>query len=149
MEILLAEDMGFCFGVRRAVEVMNQAAHEGGLLESLGTVVHNPQVVEKMARQGIEVIADLDEVKGETVAITAHGVGPQVLEGLRTRDFRAEICSDIGTETYHIERAVDIYPSWIKDKERVGITAGASTPDEAIEEMISYLRSMAEKSPSK
>ena len=42
MEILLARDMGFCFGVRRAVEMMEEATHERGAMVSLGSVVHNP-----------------------------------------------------------------------------------------------------------
>ena len=82
MEIVRARDMGFCFGVRRAVEMMEEAARQTGPLTTLGSTVHNRQVVERLRQQGIEVVADLGEIEGRPVAITAHGVGPQVMEAL-------------------------------------------------------------------
>ena len=48
MEIVLAKEMGFCFGVRRAVEMMEEATQEQGSMVSLGSVVHNPQVVAQL-----------------------------------------------------------------------------------------------------
>jgi 4-hydroxy-3-methylbut-2-enyl diphosphate reductase len=74
--------MGFCFGVRRAVEMMEEAVGERGAMVSLGSVVHNPQVVERLQERGLEVIADLRGVGGRPVAITAHGVGPEVVAAL-------------------------------------------------------------------
>ena len=46
----MAGDMGFCFGVRRAVEMVEQAAAELGQMTSLGSIVHNQQVVERLRR---------------------------------------------------------------------------------------------------
>ena len=85
MEILLARDMGFCFGVRRAVEMMEEGAQERGSMVSLGSVVHNPQVVGRLKEQGLDVIASLDEVDGRPVAITAHGVSEDVVKELEQR----------------------------------------------------------------
>jgi len=82
MEILRARDMGFCFGVRRAVDIMEARVQDTGPLTTLGSTVHNRQVVERLRQRGVEVVADLDEVDGRPVAITAHGVGPQVVEAL-------------------------------------------------------------------
>ncbi len=82
MKILRASEMGFCFGVRRAVEMMEDAVHERGSLVSLGSVVHNPQVVDKLRRDGLEVITDPAQAAEKPVAITAHGVGPDVVEKL-------------------------------------------------------------------
>ena len=79
MEILTASDMGFCFGVRRAVEMTEKAAAELGQLASLGSIVHNQQVVDRLHRLGINVISTPDEADGRPVAITSHGVAPQVL----------------------------------------------------------------------
>lgn len=84
MEILLARDMGFCWGVRRAIDIMEKAA-EKGEVTSLGPIVHNPQVVRDLERKGVCVTSEpLDGATG-TVAITAHGVGPQMLEEARAR----------------------------------------------------------------
>jgi len=85
MEILLARDMGFCFGVRRAIDILERAVAEGGEIASLGDVVHNPQVVERLARRGVKVVREPGEVQGSRVAIAAHGVGPQVLQEIRQR----------------------------------------------------------------
>jgi 4-hydroxy-3-methylbut-2-en-1-yl diphosphate reductase len=69
-------------GVRRAVDMMETAAGERGPLTSLGSTVHNPQVVSKLRDRGVEVIATLQAIDSRPVAITAHGVGPGVLAEL-------------------------------------------------------------------
>lgn len=79
MEIVLAEEMGFCHGVRRAVEMAEEAAREGKAIRTLGDLVHNPQVVERLRRLGVEVVDSLEEVGPEQVAmVTAHGAPPEV-----------------------------------------------------------------------
>ncbi len=85
MEILLAREMGFCFGVRRAVEIMEEATEQDGQMVSLGSVVHNPQVVGRLKDKGLDVIASLDEVDRRPVAITAHGVSESVVRELEAK----------------------------------------------------------------
>ena len=83
MQIIRASEMGFCFGVRRAVEMMEEAVRDRGELVSLGTVVHNPQVVDKLRSSGLEVISDVSQAStSKPVAISAHGVGPEVMRHL-------------------------------------------------------------------
>jgi (E)-4-hydroxy-3-methyl-but-2-enyl pyrophosphate reductase len=78
MEILLAKDMGFCWGVRRAIDIMEHAADQYGEIISVGPIVHNPQVVAALEEKGVRL--GQPEDASRPVAITAHGVGPQVLE---------------------------------------------------------------------
>ncbi|MGC8874917.1 MAG: 4-hydroxy-3-methylbut-2-enyl diphosphate reductase [Chloroflexia bacterium] len=79
MEIVLAEEMGFCQGVRRAIEMAEQAVREGEVVRTLGELVHNPQVVERLERLGIRVVGGLEEVgPGEVALVTAHGAAPAV-----------------------------------------------------------------------
>ena len=85
MQVIKAKELGFCMGVRRAVEMMEGAAEELGPITSLGSTVHNPQVVDKLRRRGVEVIATLEAIDARPVAITAHGVGPEVLRELEAR----------------------------------------------------------------
>ncbi|MBI4570961.1 MAG: 4-hydroxy-3-methylbut-2-enyl diphosphate reductase [Chloroflexi bacterium] len=85
MEILLASEMGFCFGVRRAVEMMEEATQQDGPMVSLGSVVHNPQVVSELRRKGLDVIASVQDVSERPVAITAHGVSESVVRELEQR----------------------------------------------------------------
>ncbi len=283
MEILLASEMGFCFGVRRAVEMMEEAGQKLGSMASLGSTVHNQQVVERLKEQGIDVIASLDEVDGRPVAITAHGVSEAVVRQLEQRGVSlvdttcpivtrsqqwakrlvedgfavivfgdpnhrevrgvlgwaegkafavpsveqldtlpedlpsrigvlsqtteteahfaefvrallerrmdrvselrvintlcsattsqqaaaqelahqvdlmfviggresantrhlAEVAREEGAETYHVESADEIRPEWLDSHQRVGVTAGASTPDDAVDAVVARLRALA------
>jgi 4-hydroxy-3-methylbut-2-enyl diphosphate reductase len=52
----------------------------------------------------------------------------------------AELCREQGTTTYHLETAAEIDPAWFVGIERVGLTAGASTPQFLIEEIIAHLQ---------
>ena len=85
MEILLAKEMGFCFGVRRAVDMMEEATEETSHMVSLGSVVHNPQVVAQLKERGLDVIASLEDVSSQPVAITAHGVSQAVVQELEDK----------------------------------------------------------------
>ena len=85
MEILLAKEMGFCFGVRRAVDMMEEATEETSHIVSLGSVVHNPQVVSQLKERGLDVIATLEDVSDQQVAITAHGVSESVMQELENK----------------------------------------------------------------
>jgi 4-hydroxy-3-methylbut-2-enyl diphosphate reductase len=82
VKIIRARELGFCFGVRRAVEMMEAAVAERGRMVSLGSVVHNPQVVERLRSQGLEVVDDAAKADGRAVALTAHGVAANVIEDL-------------------------------------------------------------------
>ena len=82
MQIIRASEMGFCFGVRRAVEMMEEAVRDRGSMVSLGSVVHNPQVVERLRQEGLDAIRDVSQAGDKPVAITAHGIGPNVIQRL-------------------------------------------------------------------
>ena len=276
MRIKKAKALGFCFGVRRAIEVVEEGAEQVGRIDSLGSVVHNPVVVEKLSRKGVRVVSGLEEVESGTVAVTAHGRGPEIVQEAAQRGLRlidatcpivrksqkaarelcasgftvivygeedhpevrgvlawtqgkgvailnpeddidiprrkvallsqttkseesfadfvarfvahnigrinelrivnttcpetderyhaarelaaecdllivigarnsantrklAQTCASTGVETHYIETAAEIELAWLEDKECVGVTAGASTPDESIDEVVARL----------
>ena len=86
MEIILAEEMGFCHGVRRALDMAEEAALGGQAIRTLGDIVHNTQVVEQLRRLGVEVVAGLEEVApGEVAMVTAHGAPPEVFQEAERR----------------------------------------------------------------
>ncbi|MFQ6117170.1 MAG: bifunctional 4-hydroxy-3-methylbut-2-enyl diphosphate reductase/30S ribosomal protein S1, partial [Candidatus Bipolaricaulia bacterium] len=58
----------------------------------------------------------------------------------------AETCAREGTETHHIEDAAEIEPGWLLGKERIGVTAGASTPDLAIDHVVRRVEELRERS---
>ena len=84
--IVLADVAGFCFGVRRAVEMTERARAEGaGRLTTLGPLVHNSQVTGRLKASGIEGARSLDEIEKGTVVLSAHGSAPIVLKQARDR----------------------------------------------------------------
>ncbi|HHY93679.1 MAG TPA: 4-hydroxy-3-methylbut-2-enyl diphosphate reductase, partial [Firmicutes bacterium] len=83
MKVLLAEHLGFCFGVERAVQLAEEAAAQG-VVCTLGPLIHNRRVVERLEAAGVRWVSGLDEAKG-AVILRTHGVGPAVYEGARRR----------------------------------------------------------------
>jgi len=281
MKIEKAAEMGFCFGVRRAIDLVEKAAQERGPLQTLGALVHNRQVVDKLAERGVSIAERLDEIHGDIVAIASHGVGPEVMKLIKDRGLKvidatcpfvrkaqvvaqklgkegfwvlvfgdashpevqavlgwagknasasleipqftaqpkrlgilcqttqnkerfanfvariiasdtakfselhifnticdatrrhqaaalglakradlmiviggkdsantrrlAEICADTGVATYHIQTVTELDPSWVQGRHHIGVTAGASTPDEAINEVVLKLQEVSRK----
>src|SRR4051794_13442274 len=87
MEVLLADEFGFCFGVERAVEMVEEAVEEGARpIRSLGPLIHNAQEMERLGAQGVSTIDLPEEADANTIAvIRAHGVTPQVQRELEQR----------------------------------------------------------------
>lgn len=271
-----AAELGFCLGVRRAIDTIERTAQEVAAAETLGPIVHNQQVTERLAGLGISIAPDVSAVQCDTVVVSSHGVSPQVVAEIEARGLRmvdttcpfvrrvqlaarrladagfsiviygdeahpeingvlgwaqgkgiaalelpqftrpprrvgilsqttqsfpgflrfvsefshayledilelrvlnticdatlkrqqaalelarradlvivvgsrhsantrrlAELCTATGVETHHIERAEDIDPSWLIGRHHIGVTAGASTPDEVIDQVIATLK---------
>jgi 4-hydroxy-3-methylbut-2-enyl diphosphate reductase len=86
MQVLLADEFGFCFGVERAVEMVEEALAEGATVRTLGPLIHNTQEIERLEAEGVRTIDAPAEVReGETAVIRAHGVTPQVQRDLEAR----------------------------------------------------------------
>ena len=86
MQIYLAKTAGFCFGVDRAVSLVEQAIRDGKRAVTLGPIIHNRHVVERFAKLGVREIASPDEAQpGETVILRAHGVEKAMQEELAAR----------------------------------------------------------------
>ena len=87
MSVRIAESAGFCFGVNRAVELVEQAAKAGKRVVTLGPIIHNRHVVDHFQAMGVKVIDMPEEARaGDTVIIRSHGVGREVYEALEKRD---------------------------------------------------------------
>ena len=81
MEIILAPNAGFCFGVRAAIKKGEKLIEEGkGPIATLGPLIHNPQEVGRLESLGIKHYDDLDSVKENNVLIRTHGVAPSVYQ---------------------------------------------------------------------
>lgn len=281
MNLILAEHAGFCFGVKRALNLLEGALNQKKPIYTLGPLIHNPQVVEYFKKRGVKVVENLSQINKQNAVIVfrTHGVSPEIFSEARERGLSiidatcpfvkrvqkkarqllrqgyqviivgdplhpevqainswcenkakivnnqadlnnlhfcdklgvvsqtttnkdiwakivedlkqkfpeaktfnticnatsqrqkaakelasavdlmiviggynssntrklAELCKNVGTKTYHIEEAKELDPAWLKKAKNVGITAGASTPDWIIKEVISKMKEISEK----
>jgi len=82
-QIRKAVHAGYCWGVERALDIVNQTAetHKDVPVRTLGPIIHNPQVVRSLDTKGVRSIDSLDEMgAGGTVIIRTHGVAPEVYQ---------------------------------------------------------------------
>jgi ribosomal protein S1/(E)-4-hydroxy-3-methyl-but-2-enyl pyrophosphate reductase len=78
LKIILAEHLGTCFGVKKALEAAERFADSNMNVYTLGPLIHNKQVVERLGKKGIRVIDTLDSIEGGTVIIRSHGIPPEI-----------------------------------------------------------------------
>jgi 4-hydroxy-3-methylbut-2-enyl diphosphate reductase len=100
LKIIVAKNIGFCPGVRRAVNGAFAAASENGREKNsagtfaLGEIIHNAEVVRRLSEEGVRIVGGAEDVAaGGTVIIRAHGVAPNVLSALKERRARIVDCT--------------------------------------------------------
>lgn len=124
MQVKIARKLGFCFGVERAIELAQQTlAQRGGEISSLGEIIHNRQVVEKLAGQGLNVIDDAEQASG-TVLIRSHGEGPEVFERLHARGTRI-----VDATCVLVKRAQQMVAALVQEGYRVVVIGQAEHPE--------------------
>jgi 4-hydroxy-3-methylbut-2-enyl diphosphate reductase len=85
MQIERARELGLCYGVRRAIDMLREAVARHGPLETLGPVAHNRVLVHELTALGVTSVDSLDRILGPVVVISAHGVAPSVTRELEER----------------------------------------------------------------
>jgi len=84
MKVILADKLGFCFGVKRALDMteaaIDKAIASGEEISMLGALIHNNAVVSRLQEKGIKIIDSVDEVSDGSLVIRAHGVTQDVLK---------------------------------------------------------------------
>lgn len=103
MRVIVAKHAGICYGVERALKLANQAAEVDGNVRTLGPLIHNPQAVQALRQQGVEVATELDEVKSGTLIIRSHGVDPALIKQAEDRGLRVvdATCPFVSTAQRH------------------------------------------------
>lgn len=74
MKVVLAKEYGFCFGVRRALKLLDEHLARGKKVYSIGEIIHNPVVIDRYKKQGVEFIESPWEVKEGVGIVRAHGL---------------------------------------------------------------------------
>ncbi len=85
MRVEVARYAGVCYGVERALRLAEEAARSGSSVHTLGPLIHNPQAVDALRAEGVEVAQTLEDVDCGTLVIRSHGVDPAIIQTARTR----------------------------------------------------------------
>lgn len=143
MKIEIASHAGYCYGVKRAFDIVNEVPGdaEGGI-HTVGPIIHNPQAVEELKkRRGVWPANSLDEIKGGTLVVRSHGLPPQILEEARRRGLKIvdATCPHVSAAQVRARELVEQGYSLIILGERnhpevVGILAHASEEGSVVEE---------------
>ncbi len=80
MQITIAKSAGFCFGVKRALDIAYKATSSGKKIEMLGDIVHNEDVVKQINDLGIKKVSRLSSGKNKTILIRAHGADKKLFK---------------------------------------------------------------------
>ncbi|HSW10753.1 MAG TPA: bifunctional 4-hydroxy-3-methylbut-2-enyl diphosphate reductase/30S ribosomal protein S1 [Bacillota bacterium] len=89
MKVVAAQDIGFCLGVRQAVEAVERALDEGPWpVQALGSLIHNHQVIRALEARGVRMIRDPGEVETGTLVLPSHGSPPDTAGGIERRGVR-------------------------------------------------------------
>ena len=128
MNIILAKSAGFCFGVKRAVDMVYKEAEKGGKpIYTYGPIIHNEEVVTDLEKKGVKVVhsvADLKEQPKGIVIIRSHGVEKKIYDEISELGF--EIVDATCPFVLKIHRLVEQYS---KEDYHVVIIGNATHPE--------------------
>ncbi len=124
-EITTARHAGACYGVERALRLVEDCSATHVSVSTIGPLIHNPIVVERLASQGVSVIENVEEaIAGSTVVIRSHGVVPQVVE--RAYELGLEV---VDATCPHVKKAQDGAASLAREGYQVVVVGEAGHPE--------------------
>ena len=126
-EITLAKSAGFCFGVNRAVNLLEKMVDDGKSVCTIGPIIHNPQVISSFEKRGVRIIEHPDECKsGDVIVVRTHGITKELLEEVKS--FSPEFCDATCPFVLKIHKTV----SENSDENTVTFIAGDKSHPEVI-----------------
>ena len=124
MKIIFAKEMGFCYGVRRAVESAIASADTVGGAVTLGPIIHNPQMVGKLKELGVGVVHSLENLDAKKVIIRSHGVGPRVYQEAEEKGIEI-----LDATCPHVRKVREAVLEFAKQNRRIIIIGEADHPE--------------------
>ncbi len=125
LEIVLADHAGFCFGVKRATDlVMDLARQSDRPLFTLGPLIHNPQVVQRLEEVGVKAIEDYHDIREGIVLIRSHGVPPHVIDEITEQGLEI-----IDATCPYVKRAQEYAKQLVEDGYQVLICGDQNHPE--------------------
>lgn len=124
LKVIFAREMGFCYGVRRAVESALASADDPRGTMTLGPIIHNPQMVAKLQELGVGVTESLEGLDGKKVIIRSHGVGPQIYKEADEKGIEI-----LDATCPHVRKVREAVLEFAKEGRRIIIIGEADHPE--------------------
>jgi (E)-4-hydroxy-3-methyl-but-2-enyl pyrophosphate reductase len=124
MEVIVAENSGFCHGVRNAIDIAEKTLAQEKNVYSLGPIIHNKDEVERLAKNGLKTVETVDKIPSGTVIIRSHGAAPEQIENLKARGLKI-----IDATCVLVKRVQQIAQKLVEDGYRVVIVGDENHPE--------------------
>jgi len=132
MKIVLAKNIGFCFGVRRALDLVTRnLGKTKGPFYTLGPIIHNPQVMKKLEEKKLHCVKSIEKIKRGMVLIRTHGIAKEILEKLKTKKVKV-----IDATCPYVKRIQNLVKHLTEKNYTIFIFGKAEHPE--VEALISY-----------
>jgi 4-hydroxy-3-methylbut-2-enyl diphosphate reductase len=132
VEVKTAVNAGFCFGVKRAIDLVEKTLNEKPEVYTLGPIIHNPQEVKRLKDKGVKILNDIDCVKSGCIILRTHGISLELLNRLE-KDKTLYI---IDATCPFVKKAQDIIKKLSSQETTIVIVGENSHPE--VEALISY-----------
>ncbi|MBQ7668216.1 MAG: 4-hydroxy-3-methylbut-2-enyl diphosphate reductase [Clostridia bacterium] len=125
MEIEIARTAGFCFGVKRAIDMTEKTLETESNVYSIGNIVHNKYIVEKLKKKGLTVVDNINDIpNGTVVIIRAHGVTKKDIELCKEKNLKI-----VDTTCPKVAHVHDIAEKYSNDGYAILIIGEAAHPE--------------------
>jgi 4-hydroxy-3-methylbut-2-enyl diphosphate reductase len=125
MEIIIANNSGLCYGVKRALQIAKETLSEKkGRVYTLGDLIHNPQVIRDLEKQGIRSLEDLDDIHQGTVIIRSHGVSPEIYKRIEEKNIKI-----VDATCPIVKRIQRLVEALAKEEEEIVIVGNKNHPE--------------------
>ncbi|MDR2399161.1 MAG: 4-hydroxy-3-methylbut-2-enyl diphosphate reductase [Endomicrobium sp.] len=130
--VKISDNAGFCFGVKRAIDLVEKTLNEQSKVYTLGPIIHNPQEVKRLEEKGVKILKDIDRVKSGCIVLRTHGVSLE----LRNRLEKDKAISVIDATCPFVKKAQDIVKNLSSQETTIVIVGEKSHPE--VEALVSY-----------
>jgi 4-hydroxy-3-methylbut-2-enyl diphosphate reductase len=132
VELKIAANAGFCFGVKRAIGLVEKTLKEKAEVYTLGPIIHNPQEVKRLEEKGVRVLNNIDSVKSGCVILRTHGVSLELYNKLE----KDKTLSVVDATCPFVKKAQDIVKNLSSQETTIVIIGEKSHPE--VEALVSY-----------
>ncbi|MDR1401039.1 MAG: 4-hydroxy-3-methylbut-2-enyl diphosphate reductase [Endomicrobium sp.] len=139
LKIKVADNAGFCFGVKRAINLAEEAADKKRKVCTLGPIIHNPQEVERLEKKKVEILTDINKIKSGFIILRTHGI-PFDLHKKLIKNKNINIIDATCPFVKRAQVIMERLSTDIKSKDKIVIIVGERVHPEVIA-LMSYVNS--------